>query len=71
MIRVVIFLMIVVIIALIGCLIAFWCTFKKFREVSLYNMDKFLKTTEKIIEVIEKSNKDIGNIFRKMQEKKN
>lgn len=68
MIRVIIFLMGVTIIALICCLFAFWRTFKEFRKISIYNTEKLLKSTEKIIDAIEKMSKDINNTERKLKD---
>lgn len=49
-----------ILIAIIGCLIAFWRTFRKFRGNSIYNTKSLVKSTETLIKTYEKLSKDVA-----------
>lgn len=57
-----------ILIAIIGCLIAFWRTFRKFRNNSIYNTKSLAKSTETLIRTYEKISKDVGNIKKETKE---
>ena len=48
-----------ILIAIIGCLIAFWQTFRKFRDNSIYNTKSLVKSRETLIKTYEKLSKDV------------
>ena len=62
MLRVILFLLVLIIIALIWCLFAFWLTFKKFRDVSAFNIKTLLETIKSDRDVIKELDKEIGRL---------
>lgn len=62
MLRVILFLLVIVIIALIACLFTFWGMFKQFRDISTYNIKTLLETIKNDREVIKELDKEIGRL---------
>ena len=62
MLRVILFLLVLIIIALIWCLFAFWRTFKKFRDICKFNINKLLETIKTDRDFIKELDKEIGRL---------
>lgn len=60
--RVILFLIVLIIIALIVCLFAFWRMFNRFRDIYTYNTKTLIETIKKDREVIKDIEKEIGRL---------